>query len=134
MLDQVLSLFDIRPDYDLNIMRHDQTLAQVTAGALTELDAALRAEKPDWVLIAGRHDHGDGRRARGFLSSHPQSVTSKPGFAPGINFSLFPKRSTARSPTPCAICISPRPKIARENLLREGVDARERRCHGQHGD
>jgi UDP-N-acetylglucosamine 2-epimerase (non-hydrolysing) len=53
MLDQVLSLFDIRPDYDLNIMRPDQTLAQVTATALMELDAVLREERPDWVLTQG---------------------------------------------------------------------------------
>jgi UDP-N-acetylglucosamine 2-epimerase (non-hydrolysing) len=53
MLDQVLPLFDIAPDHDLNIMQTDQTLAQVTANALTKLDAVLQSEKPDWVLTQG---------------------------------------------------------------------------------
>src|SRR6185436_18302786 len=53
MLDQVLALFDIRPDYDLNIMQKDQSLAQLTANALTRLDEVLRKEQPDWVLVQG---------------------------------------------------------------------------------
>src|SRR6185295_4205074 len=53
MLDQVLTLFDIKPDYDLNIMRENQSLAEVTANALTKLDEVLSKEKPDWVLVQG---------------------------------------------------------------------------------
>jgi UDP-N-acetylglucosamine 2-epimerase (non-hydrolysing) len=53
MLDQVLSLFEINPDDDLNIMQEDQTLAEVTASALTRLDEVLQKVKPDWVLTQG---------------------------------------------------------------------------------
>lgn len=53
MLDQVLSVFDITPDFDLNIMQHGANLAQVTARSLTGLDPILEAEKPDWVLAQG---------------------------------------------------------------------------------
>ncbi len=53
MLDQVLNLFDITPDIDLNLMRPNQTLAQITADILTHLDPVLRAEAPDWVLVQG---------------------------------------------------------------------------------
>ena len=53
MLDQVLSVFGLVPDFDLNIMTQGQTLAQVTTRALNGLDPILAAEKPDWVLAQG---------------------------------------------------------------------------------
>ncbi len=53
MLDQVLELFAITPDYDLDIMVHDQTLAQVTAMALTGIDELLAKEQPDFVFVQG---------------------------------------------------------------------------------
>ncbi len=53
MLDQVLSVFGIVPDFDLNIMTHGATLAQVTTRALEGLEPILAAEKPDWVLAQG---------------------------------------------------------------------------------
>lgn len=53
MLDQVLSVFKIVPDIDLNLMRPDQSLADLTAGILTHLDPVLKFEKPDWVLVQG---------------------------------------------------------------------------------
>ncbi len=53
MLDQVLSVFGITPDFDLDIMTQGQTLAQVTTRALSGLDPILAAEKPDWVLAQG---------------------------------------------------------------------------------
>jgi len=53
MLDQVLSVFEIMPDFDLNIMTQGQTLAQVTTRALSGLDPILASEQPDWVLAQG---------------------------------------------------------------------------------
>jgi UDP-N-acetylglucosamine 2-epimerase (non-hydrolysing) len=53
MLDQVLNLFDIQTDYDLNLMRHDQSLAELTAGVFSNLDPVLRELKPDWILVQG---------------------------------------------------------------------------------
>src|SRR4030042_4898483 len=53
MLDQVLRLFDLRPDHDLNLMPENQTLAQITAAAFTGLDAVVRQEAPDWILAQG---------------------------------------------------------------------------------
>ena len=53
MLDQVLELFDIHPDYDLDIMQESQTPTQVAASVLTQLEPVLQQEKPDWVLIQG---------------------------------------------------------------------------------
>lgn len=53
MLDQVLALFGITPDYDLNIMSPGQTLAQVTARAMEGLDDVVSREKPDVILVQG---------------------------------------------------------------------------------
>ena len=53
MLDQVLSLFEIKPDYDLDLMRDDQSLAQLSAAIFTNLDPVFEDFKPDWVLAQG---------------------------------------------------------------------------------
>jgi UDP-N-acetylglucosamine 2-epimerase (non-hydrolysing) len=53
MLDQVLDLFHIQPDYDLDLMREGQSLAQLTAGIFTHLDPVLAEVNPDWVLAVG---------------------------------------------------------------------------------
>ncbi|MFU0789382.1 MAG: UDP-N-acetylglucosamine 2-epimerase (non-hydrolyzing) [Virgibacillus proomii] len=53
MLDQVLQIFNITPDYDLNIMKKQQTLAQITTRALEGLDDVMKKTKPDIVLVHG---------------------------------------------------------------------------------
>jgi UDP-N-acetylglucosamine 2-epimerase (non-hydrolysing) len=53
MLDQVLDLFDIRPDVDLDLMRPDQSLAALSAAIFTGLDPVLESIHPDWVLVQG---------------------------------------------------------------------------------
>jgi len=53
MLDQVMELFQIKPDYDLNLMRDNQSLAEISASIFTHLDPVLADFKPDWVLAVG---------------------------------------------------------------------------------
>ena len=53
MLDQVLQVFGVAPDYDLNLMQPGQTLAQSSARILAALEGVLTAEKPDMVLVQG---------------------------------------------------------------------------------
>lgn len=53
MLDQVLNLFGIQPDYDLDLMREDQSLAELSAAIFTHLDPILGDFEPDWVLVQG---------------------------------------------------------------------------------
>lgn len=53
MLDQVLTIFDITPDYDLNMMKHGQTLAQIAARAVDGLDDIMKKARPDIVLVHG---------------------------------------------------------------------------------
>ncbi len=53
MLDQVLNIFKITPDIDLNLMRPDQSLAELTSAIFTDLDPVLEVYRPDWTLVQG---------------------------------------------------------------------------------
>lgn len=53
MLDQILDIFSIRGDYDLNLMRPDQDLTQLTANLLEGLSPVVNEVKPDWILAQG---------------------------------------------------------------------------------
>lgn len=53
MLDQVLGLFNIQPDFDLNLMQPDQNLSSLTAEIFTHLDPVLVSLNPDWILVQG---------------------------------------------------------------------------------
>lgn len=53
MLDQVLDIFDIKPDYDLNIMKDRQTLLSITTNGLLGMDEVIKEAKPDIVLVHG---------------------------------------------------------------------------------
>ncbi|KGX93884.1 UDP-N-acetylglucosamine 2-epimerase [Pontibacillus halophilus JSM 076056 = DSM 19796] len=53
MLDQVMTIFGVEPDYDLNIMKSRQTLAQITTRALEGLDDVMKKTEPDVVLVHG---------------------------------------------------------------------------------
>ena len=53
MLDQVLEIFKIKPDYDFNIMHQNQTLAEITNKVLTDLTKVIQTEHPDLVLVHG---------------------------------------------------------------------------------
>ena len=53
MLDQVLEVFDIKPDYDLNIMKQGQTLSEITSRVLMGLEDVMKKKKPNIVLVHG---------------------------------------------------------------------------------
>lgn len=53
MLDQVLELFHIKPNYDLDLMRENQSLASISASIFIHLDPVLMDFQPDWVLVVG---------------------------------------------------------------------------------
>jgi UDP-N-acetylglucosamine 2-epimerase (non-hydrolysing) len=53
MLDQVMELFELVPDYDLNIMKPNQTISQITSNVLIGLEEILKKEKPDMILVHG---------------------------------------------------------------------------------
>lgn len=121
MLDQVLTLFGITPDYDLNIMRPDQTLVEVTANALTQLDGVLQAEKPDWVLT-----QGDTTTAMvGALAAFYRRIRVghvEAGLRTWDRFRPFPEEINRRVADAVSDLHFAPTEIARENLLREGAD------------
>ena len=53
MLDQVLEVFDIKPDYDLNVMQPNQTLSTITSKILVGIEEVIQKEQPDIVLVHG---------------------------------------------------------------------------------
>lgn len=53
MLDQVLNVFDIQPDYDLDIMKQGQTLSDITSRVLVGLENVIKEERPDIILVHG---------------------------------------------------------------------------------
>lgn len=121
MLDQVLSLFDIMPDHDLNLMRSDQSLAQITATSLTELDQVIRLEKPDWVLT-----QGDTTTAMvGALAAFYHRVKVghvEAGLRTWDKFQPFPEEINRKIADAVGDLHFAPTELARENLLRESVN------------
>ncbi|HZS05620.1 MAG TPA: UDP-N-acetylglucosamine 2-epimerase (non-hydrolyzing) [Blastocatellia bacterium] len=120
MLDQVLELFGIEPDYDLNLMQPDQTLSALTAGALTSLDSVLQKEKPDWVLTQG--DTTTAMVASLAAFYHRIKVGHiEAGLRTGDRFQPFPEEINRRiADCVCDLHFAPT-ESARLNLLGEGV-------------
>jgi UDP-N-acetylglucosamine 2-epimerase (non-hydrolysing) len=122
MLDQVLSLFQLAPDYDLNLMREDQSLASMTAEALTGLDRVLTEVRPDWVLAQGDTTTAMVATLVGFY--HRIKVGHvEAGLRTWNKFHPFPEEINRKiADTICDLHFAPT-QGARDNLLREGVDA-----------
>lgn len=121
MLDQVLQLFAIKPDYDLHIMQAGQTLYDITSRALLGLKEVLELEKPDIVLV-----HGDTSTTFvGALAAYYQQIPVghvEAGLRSGDKYSPFPEEMNRRLAGSIAdIHFSPTDN-ARDNLLREGYD------------
>lgn len=120
MLDQALDIFDIRPDYDLNLMRPNQTLAQVTAGVLTGLDEVIRQENPDWLLVQG--DTTTVMAASLTAYYHRVQVGHvEAGLRTADKYQPFPEEGNRRIADVLADLHFAPTQSNRRNLLREGV-------------
>lgn len=122
MLDQVLALFDVTPSYDLNLMKQNQTLMDITVGVLRGIERIAIKEKPDLVLV-----HGDTTTTfAGALASFYQQVPVghvEAGLRSGNMYSPFPEEVNRKLTGQLASVHFAPTRQARENLLREGVDA-----------
>ena len=120
MLDQVLKLFDIHPDFDLNIMSEGQTLFDITCRALLGLDKVLTAAKPDVVLV-----HGDTTTTfAGALAAYYHQIEVghvEAGLRTQNKFSPYPEEMNRRLTGALADIHFAPTTTAKENLLREGV-------------
>jgi len=120
MLDQVLEIFDINPDFDLDIMKQRQTLITITNNVLSELDTVYKEVKPDLVLV-----HGD--TSTTFVGSLAAFYNQIPvghveaGLRSFDNYSPFPEEMNRKLTGNIAkIHFAPTIKN-KENLLKEGV-------------
>lgn len=121
MLDQVLKIFDIKPDYDLNIMQMGQTLCDITTKALNGLDGVIKEAKPDIILV-----HGDTSTTfAGSLAAFYNQVKIghvEAGLRTYDKYSPFPEEMN-RKLTGAMTDLHFSPTISnKNNLLKENID------------
>ena len=123
MLDQVLKIFDIKPDYDLNIMKQGQDLYDVTARVLTGMRDVLKEVKPDVVLVHGDTTTSTAAALAAFYQQIPVGHVEA-GLRTHNIYSPWPgemnRLLTGRLAT---YHFSPTP-LSRNNLIKESVDDR----------
>jgi len=121
MLDQVLRLFEITPDHDLDIMRADQSLTEVTAAALRGLDAVIASERPDWVVVQG--DTTTAMAAALVAFYHRVRIAHvEAGLRSWNRAHPFPEEINRRLADDLSNLHFAPTELARQNLLREGWD------------
>ncbi len=120
MLDQMLSWFSIKPDYDLNLMRPGQSLAQLTASVLQEMDVLLNKVRPDLVLVQGDTATVMATALAAFYQKIPVGHVEA-GLRTNDPYNPFPeemaRRQTGRIAT---LHFAPTP-LAVDNLRSEGI-------------
>lgn len=121
MLDQVLQLFAIEPDYDLNLMRSGQSLVDITNGVLSGLDEVLGAYRPDLVLV-----HGDTTTTFvASLASYYRQVAVghvEAGLRTGNIYSPWPEELNRKLTGSIARLHFAPTAQARDNLVAENID------------
>jgi UDP-N-acetylglucosamine 2-epimerase len=122
MLDQVLDLFAIRPDHDLDLMRAGQGLTYITTAVLERLGEVLRAERPDRILVQGDTTTTMAAALAAFYEKIPVGHVEA-GLRTGNIHSPWPEEMNRRLTTAIADLHFPPTPEARDNLLREGVPA-----------
>ncbi len=124
MLDQVLDLFNLKPDIDLDLMRHNQSLAALTAAIFTGLDPVLQDVKPDWILVQG--DTTTVMAAalaafyRGIRVGHVEA-----GLRTDDKWQPFPEEINRRVASVAADLHFAPTEWSRQNLLRENILAEQ---------
>jgi len=120
MLDPLLALFDVRPDYDLNIMRPGQKLAQITVNGLRGLDRVIARETPDAILVQGDTTTALCGALAGFyhkvLIGHVEA-----GLRTSDKYAPFPEEINRRLISQLTDYHFAPTEKAREALLKEGV-------------
>lgn len=121
MLDQVLELFNIKPDFDLNIMKTKQTLTGITSRVLEGLEEVFKEEKPDMILV-----HGDTTTTfAGSLAAFYQQIKVghvEAGLRTFNKYFPFPEEMNRKLTGSLADLHFAPTKGSKENLLREGIN------------
>lgn len=121
MLDQVLELFGIVPDYDLNIMTSGQTLYDVTTRALMGLKPVMEEAKPDMVLVHGDTTTTFAGALAAFYAQIPVGHVEA-GLRTGNKYSPYPEEMNRKLTGSIADMHFAPTSTSRANLLREHVD------------
>jgi len=122
LLDSVLSVFEIQPDYDLDIMAPNQSLERVTSEVLLHLPPVLTEEKPDIVLVQGDTSTAMAASLCAFCQHIPVAHVEA-GLRTGNRYAPFPEEINRRLVAQMATYHFAPTEQARANLLREGVAA-----------
>ncbi|HEY3059034.1 MAG TPA: UDP-N-acetylglucosamine 2-epimerase (non-hydrolyzing) [Chloroflexota bacterium] len=122
MLDQVLRVFDVQPDYDLDVMQDNQTPTQVAATVLARLEPILKAERPDWVLVQGDTTTVAAAALAAFYARSKVGHVEA-GLRTGDRWQPFPEEINRRVAGVIADRHFAPTARARDNLLREDVPA-----------
>lgn len=124
MLDQVLEIFDIKPDYDLNIMKQRQTLVEIVSHSLEGLDRVMKEAKPDIVLV-----HGDTSTTFvGSLAAFYNQIAVghvEAGLRTYDKYSPFPEEINRRLTGVIADMHFAPTERNRQNLLRENINPKD---------
>ena len=121
MLDQVLKVFDIKPDYDLNIMKQGQTLSEITSRVLLGLEEVIKEVKPNIILV-----HGDTTTTfAGALAAFYNNVDIghvEAGLRTWNKYSPFPEEMN-RQMVDCMTDMYFAPtEVSKNNLLTQGIN------------
>ncbi|WP_247826367.1 non-hydrolyzing UDP-N-acetylglucosamine 2-epimerase [Arthrobacter antioxidans] len=122
MLDQVLRLFDVEPDHDLEILRPGQTLAGIMTRTIDGLDALFAAAPPDAVVVQGDTTTSTAAAIAAFYRGIPV-VHVEAGLRSGDLFSPFPEEANRKITTQIASLHLAPTAESRQNLLNEGIAA-----------
>lgn len=120
MLDQMLKWFNITPDQDLNLMKHGQTLAELTARVVTGIDEVLQQQKPDMLLVQGDTVTVMAASLAAFYQKVPVGHVEA-GLRTEDRYNPFPEEMSRRQTSRIATLHFAPTELAVENLKREGV-------------
>lgn len=120
MLDQTLNIFDLKPDYDLNIMQENQTLTDITTRAIKGIEGVLNAEKPDIVLAHGDTTTTFAAALAAFYAKIKVGHVEA-GLRTFDRYQPFPEEMNRKLTTSLAELHFAPTSMAKENLLNEGI-------------
>jgi UDP-N-acetylglucosamine 2-epimerase (non-hydrolysing) len=120
MLDQVLTLFDIKPEYDLDVMTDAQTLRTVTTAVLTKLDGVLADFKPDRILVHGDTTTTMAASLAAFYRMVPVGHVEA-GLRTGNRYAPWPEEMNRKITDAISDLYFAPTETSRRNLLHEGI-------------
>lgn len=120
MLDQVLAAFDINIDYDLDVMRHNQPLADLTVHLLEKIDLVIEREQPAWVIVQGDTTTAMVASLAAYYRRVPVAHVEA-GLRSGNPWHPFPEEVNRRLADAVASIHFAPTNAARVNLIAEGI-------------